>query len=77
MQGATQLLRSFGPLVRAARSAPLHGVDLSAEARLAKCNHFFEGVTDLQPRLRILASADGQLGKPAAQLLSTIRAQLL
>ena len=69
-----ELLRIFGQLIKNTRAAAqdMLGVDLSAEARLQRCQAAFEHFASSVPRLQALAATGGSVGVAATALLEHI-----
>ena len=74
----SQLSHTFGPLIRSTRSVSPDqlGVNLSAEARVKRCDAAYAQFAALAPRLQQLAEGRSPLGRPAADLLAQLKGQL-
>ena len=73
-----ELARGFGQLIRSTRamSKNMLGVDLSAEARLQRCQACYEQLSSMIPRLKSLAGSGGKLQTAALGMLATLRSEV-
>ena len=79
LSAMTDLVQSFGQLIRSARSVSRDqlGVDLSAEARRDRCQAFYEKLAAMHPRVCELArSGAGDVQRAAIQVLEKLRAEV-
>ena len=75
LQAVSQVVASFGPLIRNTRALARDtlGVDLSAEARQQRCQACYEQLAAMVPRLRQLAAGKGKAKYAAKSLLVELR----
>ena len=77
IDGLGLLLRSFAELIAETRAAAVGGrVDISAEARVQRCDTCYAALDGMRPALSRLSRTSGRLGRPAAELLEKLNTAL-